>query len=159
MRGRKPKPSYLRVLDGNASHSAGPRLEEPIPTGDIAEPPRDFSPEQQRVWRYAIENAPPGMLKLIDTSVFAVWVIAQATLDECRQKVTEFGILVEGPKGDPVANPYQKELNRQAAIIMKAAAELGFSPTARPRVKVQKSQPASNPFAGLKQLVISDPTA
>lgn len=146
----------MRVLDGNASHSAGPRLDEPEPTGDIADPPPNFSAEQQRIWRIAITNAPPGMLKLLDVSVFSVWVIAQATMEACREQIVALGPVVKGDKGRPISNPFQKEFNRQALLVMKAAAELGFSPTARPRVKVQKSATAGNPFAGLKDLTLPD---
>lgn len=152
MRGRKPKPSFLRAIDGRASHSHKPNPEEPKPDGDITDPPADLSATQQKIWRYAIENAPTGMLKLIDTSVFKVWVVAEDTLERARAEVSRLGLLVKTKDGNTVQNPYLAIQNKQAAIVMKAAAELGFSPTARPRVKVSKSGKGSDPFGKLRSL-------
>lgn len=152
MRGRKPKPSYLRALDGGASHSRTPNPQEPQPDGDLAEPPAELSATQQAVWRYAIEHAPPGMLKKIDRSVFTVWVVAADTLEKARAEVARLGLLVKTKEGATIQNPYLAIQNKQAALIMKAASELGFSPTARPRVKVDKPKQKSNPFGDLKGL-------
>lgn len=152
MRGRKPKPTYMAVLDGGASHSRQSRENEPQPQGDLAEPPPELSATQQAIWRHAIENAPPGMLKRIDKSVFKVWVVAEDTLERARAEVSRLGLMVKTSSGAPVQNPYLAIQNKQAAIVMKAAAELGFSPTARPRVKVEKQKPKSNPFGELKSL-------
>jgi hypothetical protein len=43
---------------------------------------------------------------------------------------------VETPNGQLMPSPYIPIINRQATILMRAAAELGFSPTARPRIGV-----------------------
>lgn len=153
MRGRKPKPSYLVALDGGASHSRPPRDEEPEPTGNLSAPPTDLSATQQKIWRYAIDSTPPGMLKLIDLSVFKVWVIAEDTLERARAEVSRLGLIVRTKSGVAVQNPYLPIQNKQAAIVMKAASELGFSPTARPRVKVSKSPKGQkDPFGKLRSL-------
>ncbi len=153
MRGRKPKPSYLVALDGGASHSRAPRDEEPKPDGDLREPPAELSATQQKIWRYAIANAPRGMLKCIDHSVFKVWVVAEDTLERARSEVSRLGLIVRTKGGVPMQNPYLPIQNKQAAIVMKAAAELGFSPTARPRVKVPKSSKGQkDPFGKLRSI-------
>lgn len=152
MRGRKPKPSFLRALDGGASHSRVENPDEPKPTGDIADPPMDLSATQQKIWRHAIANAPAGMLKLIDASVFKVWVVAEDTLEQARAEVSRLGLLVKTKDGATIQNPYLPIQNKQAAIVMKAAAELGFSPTARPRVKVSNTGKGSDPFGKLRSI-------
>lgn len=152
MRGRKPKPTYLAVLDGGASHSRKPNPDEPMPDGDLAAPPADLPGRQLEIWRYAIEHAPPGMLKLIDRSVFACWVAAVDTFERARTHVDRYGLLIKSPSGAWMQNPYLSIQNKQGALIKQYAAELGFSPTARPRVKVPKKGKAANPFADLRQL-------
>jgi P27 family predicted phage terminase small subunit len=152
MRGRKPKPTYLAVLDGGASHSRKPNPDEPIPDGDLDAPPEDLPPRQIAIWQYAIKNAPPGMLKLIDRSVFAAWVAAVDTFERARTNVDKYGLLVKTPSGAWIQNPYLPIQNKQGALIKQYAAELGFSPTARPRVKVSKKTKTSNPFVDLKEL-------
>lgn len=152
MRGRKPKPTYLRALDGGAARRPLDRADEPRPAGDLFDPPPELSPRQQAIWRHAIAHAPPGMLTKLDQSVFLSWVVAVDTLELARQKVTELGLLVKTRDGNTMQNPYLSIQNKQAAIVMKAAAELGFSPTARTRVKVPKQAPRDNPFGELRTL-------
>jgi P27 family predicted phage terminase small subunit len=150
VRGRKPKPSYLRVLDGNASHSRIPNPEEPQPSGDLADPPPELDPRQAAIWRYAIEHAPPGMLKLIDCSVFAAWVCAVATFEVARERVAALGLLLKSKEGVPYQNPYLSIQNKQATLIRQIAGDLGFSPTSRPRIKADQPKKGPNPFAALK---------
>lgn len=151
MRGRKPKPQYLRVLDGNAGHRPG-NPDAPEPVGDLVEAPPTLSATQQAIWRRAMEHAPPGMLKHLDRSVFEAWVIAVDTLEKIREKVSFLGPLIKGANGAAVVNPLMREQRGQANLVRQLAAELGFSPTSRQRVKVSKSDKNKNPFEGLKSL-------
>lgn len=152
MRGRKPKPAYLRVLDGNAGHRPA-NSDAPKPVGELIEPPLELSPSQQRVWREAIRAAPPGMLKHLDHSVFRAWVIAVDTLEEVRKKVVLLGMVIKGPAGQAIVNPLLREQRGQANLVRQLASELGFSPTARQRVKIPKpDQGSGDPFGDLKSL-------
>ena len=151
MRGRKPKPSYLRVLDGNAGHRPQ-NVDAPQPQGDLLEPPAELSPQQQNIWRSAIKSAPPGMLKMLDASVFRSWVIACDTLESIRARVVQLGVIIKGQGGHPIVNPLLREQRGQANLVRQLAAELGFSPTSRQRVKVPKSDQGKNPFGDLPTL-------
>jgi P27 family predicted phage terminase small subunit len=154
MRGRKPKPSYLRVLDGNAGKRA-PNADEPQPVGELAEhaPPAWLSESQKEGWRYAMRHAPPGLLKRLDQSILTVWVCAEAVHREASEWVSNKGSMVMGKNGLPYQNPYLAIMNKQAAVMMKAAAELGFTPSSRSRVKVDPEKPpAGDTFANLKKL-------
>lgn len=154
MRGRKPKPSYLRVLDGNAGKRAT-NPDEPQPVGELAEhaPPEWLSETQKEGWRYAMRHAPPGMLKRLDQSILTVWVVAEAVHRDASKWVSDKGSMVMGKNGVPYQNPYLAIMNKQAAVMMKAAAELGFTPSSRSRVKVEPPKPGEgDPFADLKTL-------
>lgn len=152
MRGRKPKPAYLRVLDGNAGHRPG-NPDAPQPIGDLVEAPPHLTATQQAIWRRAIAHAPPGMLKHLDRSVFEGWVIAVDTLEQIRAKVALLGMIIKGPQGQAIVNPLLREQRGQTNLVRQLASELGFSPTARQRVKVPKpDQGKANPFEGLKSL-------
>lgn len=153
LRGRKPKPSYLRALDGGASHSRVPNPEEPKPVGDLQAPPHWLTDRQKDVWRYAIENAPPGLLKNLDSSIFTIWVISNDLHRESAEKVNQFGALIKSPTTQtPMQSPYVSIMNKQAMLMMKSAAEMGFTPSSRSRVKVPKAPQAANPFGELKSL-------
>lgn len=159
MRGRKPKPSYLRVLDGNASHGAKPNGAEPQPVGDLEAhpPPAWMNDAQQDGWRYAMRHAPPGLLKRLDASVLTVWVCAEAIHSDAAQKVASLGSLLKAKNGTPYQNPYLAIMNKQAVLMLKACAEMGFTPSSRSRVKVDPPKPGEgNPFAALKSLSDAD---
>jgi P27 family predicted phage terminase small subunit len=154
MRGRKPKPTYLRVLDGNAGKRPTSD-DEPQPVGDLEAkaPPAWLSQDQKRGWAYAMEHAPPGLLKRLDQSVLSVWVCAESIHADAAQKVAQLGSLLKGKTGTPYQNPYLAIMNKQAALMMKAASELGFTPSSRSRVKIDKQIPdAGDPFSKLKRL-------
>jgi len=151
VRGRKPKPAYLRVLDGNASHRPG-NPDAPQPVGDLIEAPPTLTATQQAVWRRAIEHSPPGLLKHLDRSVFESWVVAVDTHEQLREKVAKLGMVIKGPTGGAIVNPLLREQRGQANLIRQLAAEMGFSPTARQRVKIPQSDKVANPFEGLKSL-------
>lgn len=144
----------MRVLDGNAGkRPINP--DEPQPVGVLAEhePPGWLSDTQKEGWRYAMKHAPPGMLKRLDQSMLTVWVVAEERHADAAQQVTRLGSLLKSANGTPYQNPYLAIMNKQAAIMMKAAAELGFSPSSRSRVKIEPPKPGEgNPFADLKEL-------
>lgn len=96
--------------------------------------------KQQAVWRDGLASAPPGLLKRLDASVYAVWVNAFVIYQEAVQKVSDYGLLTKTPKTrDWMQNPYLAIVNKQAAIMMKAAAEMGFTPSSRSRVSVSEA--------------------
>lgn len=154
MRGRKPKPTWLKVVAGNPGRRPL-NVDEPIPVGDLVDPPEWMTDTQKAGWRYAIEHSPQGLLKRLDRSVLAVWVVAEDLHRDAAEKVARYGSVIKTPvSGVPVASPYLAVLNKQAAIMMKAASEMGFSPVARSRVKAERSSAGSggNPFDELKQI-------
>jgi P27 family predicted phage terminase small subunit len=134
MRGRKPKPSALKDLHG----SKEPRNAlEPKPVGDLegTTAPDHFSPDQVETWNFALEHAPPGMLKQIDRSALEAWVVARSLHRRAVIAQSKTGLIIKSPeKGIPIQSPYLPIINRQALIMLKAASELGFTPVSRPRV-------------------------
>ena len=154
MKGRRPKPTYLRVLDGNAGRRPE-NGDEPQPEGNLEEcpPPDELSEGQKRVWRTAIKNAPPGLLRKLDWAVFEQWVVHHSNFLDAAAKVTSTGQLVKKGEGGWDWNPYMSIMNKQSALALKCAAELGFTPSSRTRVKVEKPKPGKgSTFADLKDL-------
>lgn len=142
MRGRKPKPTWLKVVAGNPGKRPINDA-EPIPAEELVDAPGWMNAEQQEVWRQAIRQAPPGLLRSLDESVLAIWVVAAVMHRDAAQRVARVGTMVRAPgSGYPMQNPYLAVVNKQAQIMLKAAAEMGFTPSARSRVRVDKSKGA-----------------
>ena len=149
MKGRKPLPTHLKLLSGNAGKRPV-NTSEPAPVGDLVAPPEWMTDEQKAGWGYAVQNAPRGLLKLLDRSTLAVWVIAEDLHKQASIAVAKFGLVTKSQTlGVPMQNPYLPIVNRQAQIMLKAAAELGFSPSSRSRVQVggANQNPEGNKFA------------
>lgn len=148
MAGRKPKPTYLKLLEGNPGKRPL-NAAEPIPDGDLDAAPEGLTDAQAALWRHAIDNAPAGLLKKLDQSVLMVWVHAADAHRKAAEVVAHKGLIVKSPvKGEPMQNPYLAVMNKQASIMLKAAAELGFSPSARSKVQVSGGgSKQENPFA------------
>lgn len=146
MKGRKPKPTHVKLVNGNPGRR--PLNEnEPQPQGDLTDPPEWFTDEQRAGWDYAISHAPRGLLRRLDRSTLVVWVVAEDLHRQASISVAKFGLITRSPKqGEPMQNPYLPIINRQAQIMMKAAAELGFTPSSRSRISVDDGVSKMNPF-------------
>jgi phage terminase small subunit len=141
--GRRPKPTALHKLHGtyNATNHGRDRKGEPVPLGDLEEPPPDLTESQEAGWRYAVTHMPKGVVKLIDRTMLRVWVEAEDRHNTARMmqamldQDTKLKLLVKGPNGlEP--SPYNTILDKTAQTLFRAAQELGFSPAARPRLRV-----------------------
>ena len=136
MRGRKPKPTLLHKLHGKPGKRQL-NAAEPMPrTGPLDEAPDWLTENQRTGWEFAIKNMPPGMLAKIDRGILAVWVIAEDLHRRAVESQNQAaGLLVKSTNGGPPQqSPFLAIINRQAGIMLKAAAELGFSPVSRPRI-------------------------
>jgi hypothetical protein len=72
--------------------------------------------------------------------MLAIWVVAEDLHREAAEKIAQYGLLTKSPNaGLPLQSPYLAILNKQAQIMIKAGAELGFSPASRTRVQVSPS--------------------
>jgi len=145
MRGRKPTPTSIKLVRGNPGKRAINK-KEPIPSGNLTAPPDWLTEDQKAGWAYAIAGAPLGLLKHLDRSVLAIWVVAEDLHRQASIAVSKFGLITKSPsKGEPMQNPYLPIINRQAQIMLKAAAEMGFTPSSRSRLSVEGQDGEDDP--------------
>jgi len=141
----------LKLLAGNPGRRAL-NEDEPMPEGDLHESPPELSARQVTIWKSAIENTPRGLLRHLDGSLLRTWVVACSRYEEAEAMLQKYGMVIKSPeKGIPIQSPYMAILNRQALIMMKAGAELGFSPSARTRISSPSSQTNKNRFQKFKR--------
>lgn len=145
MRGRKPKPTHLRLLEGNAG-KRGINKTEPKPSGALVEPPGDLPAAAAPFWNQAIADAPGGLLRRLDLRVLAIWSIAAWLHSEAARVVATSSTFVQSKEGTIYQHPALAVLNKQAHIMLKAAAEMGFTPSSRSRVSTEGNKGDENPF-------------
>lgn len=145
MKGAKPKPTHLKMIAGNPGKRQLPE-DEPIPEGDLIEPPDHLSESQKQIWREGIEACPKGLLKKLDLSIFMTWVISSDIHRKASIDVGTEGIYGQTLNGELIASIATKIIKEHAAIIIKSAAEMGFTPSSRSRVKLSDPKKKQNPF-------------
>lgn len=135
MPGPHTKPVELKILR-MGSKRAEKLVRKITPTpGPLDEAPDWLTPEQKLDWDYAIANAPRDVLKRIDKSVLAGFIIAADTHRRATIEANRSQLLIKTPTQQlPMMNPYLPIMNRQMMLMLRAASELGFTPSARARI-------------------------
>lgn len=129
-RGTKPVPAVLRQLHGNPRKDALP-TDIPEGQGLLWAPPAWMDDQQRDQWDYALANAPPTLLTNTDREVLAIWVVAAVEHAKAVLEVRRIGQVIKTKDGNAIQSPFVGIMNRQALIMLRAGAEMGFSPAAR----------------------------
>jgi P27 family predicted phage terminase small subunit len=134
MRGRRPKPTRLKVLTGNPGKRPL-NVNEPRPEIAIPDCPVELGPVARREWdRLAVELSSLRILTNLDRAALAAYCGAYAMWAEATEAIQKFGTMVKSPSGYPQQSPYVAVANRQAEIMMRIASEFGFTPASRSRI-------------------------
>lgn len=141
MRGRRPKPTRLKVLTGNPGKRPL-NSEEPKPEIAIPDCPPELGPVAQKEWqRLAGELISLRILTKLDRAALAAYCGAYALWAEATENIQKFGTMVKSPSGYPIQSPYVAIANRQAEIMMRIASEFGFTPASRSRIATPRDEP------------------
>jgi P27 family predicted phage terminase small subunit len=139
MRGRRPKPTRLKLLTGNPGKR--PMNEnEPRPEAAVPKCPPELSPLARQEWdRLVGELATLRMLTNLDRAALAAYCGAYALWAEAMEAIQKYGAMIKSPQGFPIQSPYLAIANRQAEIMMRIASEFGFTPASRSRISAPSS--------------------
>jgi P27 family predicted phage terminase small subunit len=134
MRGRRPKPTRMKVLTGNPGKR--PLNEsEPNPKVAVPECPTQLGPLARLEWdRLVGELSTLKLLTNLDRAALAAYCGAYALWAEAMEAIQKYGTMVKSPSGYPIQSPYVAIANRQAEIMMRIASEFGFTPASRSRI-------------------------
>ena len=136
MRGRKPKPARLKLIDGNPGKR--PIGREPQPPASQPTCPAHLSPTAKAEWkRLAKMLNGIGVVTQADRAVLAAYCQAYGRWVEAEKKLKETPPLLKMPSGYVQQSPWLTISNKQFELMMRAMAELGLTPSARTRLAVQ----------------------
>ena len=134
MRGRRPKPTRLKVLTGNPGKRPL-NANEPRPESATPDCPVELGPVARREWERMVgELAPLRILTHLDRAALAAYCGAYALWAEATEAIHKYGVMVKSPSGYPIQSPYVSIANRQAEIMMRIASEFGLTPASRSRI-------------------------
>ena len=136
--GPTPKPTALKVLQGNPGKRALPKGEPRPATGDrVPSAPRWLSEEARAEWkRLAPRLHAVGLLTEVGTQALGLLCEAFAQYMAAKTVVDSEGLLLVSEKGNAYQHPAAGLMTQARGELMKWAREFGMTPSARTRIVV-----------------------
>lgn len=148
MRGRKPIPTHLKLVNGNP----GRRPITPDgfrPLAEIPDCPEHLQGEGRKEWdritalldeHAMIAQVDRGALSMLCT-VWARYVNAEEMIEKARQAApASMGLFVKSPNDFPIQSPWLAVSNRAMEQYRALCDMFGLSPSARARIEPATSQ-------------------
>src|SRR5262245_15670419 len=145
MRGRKPKPTLIRQLEGNpGKRPLNDR--EPVPPPGVPECPDILDDDGRAEWfRTAAVLSEMGLLSKADRSALAAYCMSYSRWVHAEAQVRKYGTIVKSPeKGFPMKSPYLCVAEQALEAMRKFMVEFGLTPSSRSRIRVPDNQPAAD---------------
>lgn len=141
MQGRKPKPTALKLLEGNPGKRAINRA-EPKPRVVLPKPPEHLSDDEKIKWKLTVRELHPlGLVTTIDKDALAMYCVIFIRWVKAEKMVRDKGEIIKTAAGNIIQNPYLSIANRALEQLNKLGAEFGMTPSSRSRVKVDTADP------------------
>ena len=133
-RGRKPKPSALKLLEGNPGKR--PLNEkEPIPPKGSIRCPSWLLPEAKKEWkRLAPSLEAMGVLTVLDLTAFEGYCQAYARWKEAEMFIAQHGSIFKTPSGYVQQVPQVSIAQQNLKIMQSLCSEFGLTPATRARI-------------------------
>jgi P27 family predicted phage terminase small subunit len=143
-RGRKPKPTALKILEGNPGKRAL-NQNEPKPERKAPKCPAWLDNEAKKEWRRMSKQLNAlGILTEIDMAAFAGYCQAFARWKEAEEFITKHGTIVKAPSGYWQQVPQVSIAQTYLKIMNKFCEEFGLTPSARSRITAGSGNTSSD---------------
>lgn len=148
-RGPAPKPTALRVLEGNPSHRPLPK-NEPKPELGVPECPSWLPEDAQAEWhRVAPELSKLGLLAKIDGSALAAYCAAYARWKLAEETLKVAGLTFNTQAGYVAQHPCVGMANKALAEMLRFGREFGLTPSSRGRMALPGEAERHDPMEAL----------
>jgi P27 family predicted phage terminase small subunit len=145
-RGRKPKPTVTKALEGNAGKRP-PNDREPRPRAGVIRMPPHLEGEAAEEWsRISAELKAAGVLTMLDAAALAAYCQAWGRWVEAETQLRKHGPVVKSPSGYPIQNPYLAIANGAMKQMLAFMVEFGLTPSSRSRIRAEPDAPAGDDF-------------
>ena len=133
-RGRKPKPTALKTLEGNPGKRQL-NINEPKPLAKAPSCPKWLDPEAKKEWRRLSKKMEQiGILTEIDMAAFAGYCQAYARWKAAEEFISKHGAIVKTPSGYWQQVPQVSIAQQYMKAMQKFAEQFGLTPAARSRI-------------------------
>ena len=133
-RGRKPKPTAVKVLEGNPGKRSL-NTAEPKPEKKAPRCPSWLEDEAKKEWkRMSKQMEQLGILTEIDMAAFAGYCQAYARWKEAEEFISQHGSMVRTPNGYLQQVPQVSIAQTNQKIMLKFCEQFGLTPSSRSRI-------------------------
>ena len=151
VRGRKPKPTAIKELEGNPGHRAL-NCYEPTPDRRAPRCPSWLEDEAKKEWkRMGAVLEQYGLLTDMDMAAFAGYCQAYARWKEAEEFITQHGTMVRTPNGYLQQVPQVSIAQTNLKILLRFCEQFGLTPSARSRIVAGEG--ATDPAAEMERLL------
>ena len=158
MRGRKPKPTQQKILEGNPGrrplNDAEPQMPEPI--ADVFDAvPVELASDRVAAneWtRLAPMLRKARQVTLAERGALIALCQQWSRYLEAHENASIAGMVVAAPSGFPMVNPFIPIANKALGNCRQLWAELGLTPTSRTRVTAAGGADVTDEFAEFDEL-------
>ena len=135
MPGPSPKPTALRLLQGNPSHRPINR-DEVFPSADSGYCPKHLTRLARAEWRRVVpELKRVGLFTIVDRAALEAYCECYATWRQAQDGLAEHGLTCETEKGFPMQRPEVAIANNALKQLRTFMGEFGMTPSSRTRVR------------------------
>jgi P27 family predicted phage terminase small subunit len=135
MRGRKPKPVALRLLEGNPGKRPLPNEPKPEPTAPPC--PYWLPLLAKREWRRLAPRLELlGLLTEIDQAAFAGYCCLVSRWRQAEALIEKEGMVCTAPDGRQKSHPATRVAFQSLQLLLKFAGDFGLTPSSRSRINV-----------------------
>ena len=153
-RGRKPKPTAIKLLEGNPGKRPL-NTQEPTPPKGEAKCPAWLLSEAKKEWkRLASSLQAMGVLTLVDQMAFAGYCQAYARWKEAEEFITKHGSIFKTPSGYVQQVPQVSIAQQNLKIMQSFCTEFGLTPAARARIIAGDGQNSASSEDPMEQLLL-----
>src|SRR3990172_2095863 len=147
MRGRKPKPTVLRAIEGNpGKRPLNDR--EPKPPEGTPDCPEYLDEHGKAEWfRLVPILKQMRVFTEVDRTALAAYCTAFSRWIHAEAQVKKYGTIVKSPeKGFPMKSPYLCVASEAMEAMRKFMVEFGLTPSSRSRLRVPDQPDAAREF-------------
>jgi P27 family predicted phage terminase small subunit len=138
-RGRKPKPTALKVLEGNPGKRPLNK-NEPQPEKKAPRCPSWLEPEAKKEWKRMAKTLETiGVLTQVDKAAFTGYCQAYARWKEAEEFLSKHGTIFKTPSGYIQQVPQVSIAQTYLKVMKDFCSEFGLTPAARTRIQVDSA--------------------
>ena len=139
-RGRTPKPTALKALEGNPGKRKL-NMNEPKPVSKAPPCPKWLEPDAKKEWRRLAQQMEKlGILSEVDMAAFAGYCQAYARWKAAEEFITNHGAIVKTPSGYWQQVPQVSIAQQYLKQMSKFCEQFGLTPASRSRITADAGQ-------------------